>query len=306
MTTDQPVPTRVADTRCATGEGPLWHPDEECLYWVDIPAGDLFRYDPETDTHRLVDQRAPIGGVTVEQDGALVLFGAKGRVTRWVGGETTTLIESLPEEGDSRFNDVFPDPQGRVFAGTMPTKARLGSLYRLNASTTSAHTPEVHRVETGLAIPNGMDLTPEGTAMYLTVSDERTIYRYAYDISTGELSDCETFVEVPEGEGVPDGLAVDVEGGVWSARWNGGCLIRYTPVGREDQRVELPAQKVSSVTFGGPSYTDLYITTAGGDNRATEGDGAGALFRLDAPVAGRPPFRSALSPGESATGSPQS
>jgi len=89
-------------------------------------------------------------------------------------------------------------------------------------------------------------------------------------------------------------MTVDAEGYVWSARWDGGCLVRYTLDGTEDRRVRFPARKVSSVTFGGEDYTDLYVTTAGGDNKAQEGPGAGALFRLRLGVRGVPEFPSRI------------
>ena len=91
---------------------------------------------------------------------------------------------------------------------------------------------------------------------------------------------------------MPDGMTVDAEGYVWSARWDGGCLARYSPDGVEERRILFPAKKVSSVVFGGPDYTDIYVTTAGGQNKATEGAGAGALFRLNLGIRGVPEFAS--------------
>ena len=95
-------------------------------------------------------------------------------------------------------------------------------------------------------------------------------------------------------EGKPDGMTVDAEGYVWSARWNGGLLIRYALDGTEDRRIALPVPKVSSVTFGGPDYTDLYVTTAGGHDREHEGPLAGALFRLNLGIRGTAEFHSRI------------
>ena len=99
---------------------------------------------------------------------------------------------------------------------------------------------------------------------------------------------------------------MDAEGCVWSARWGGGCLVRYAPDGRELERVRFPARKVSSAIFGGPDYADLYVTTAGGDNKPEEGEGAGGLFRLTPGVRGVPEFRSRIStpPGAISTSLP--
>ena len=138
-----------------------------------------------------------------------------------------------------------------------------------------------------------MGFTPDGRGMYYTDSLARNIYLFDYDVESGELSNQRVFVETPEGEGFgPDGMTVDAEGCVWSAIWDASSLVRYTPDGVEERRFRFPAKKVSSVTFGGGDYTDLYVTSAGGDDRAAEGDGAGALFRLSPGVQGVPEFRS--------------
>src|SRR5439155_15458375 len=88
------------------------------------------------------------------------------------------------------------------------------------------------------------------------------------------------FAAIAPEEGIPDGMTVDAQGYVWSARWDGGCLVRYTPEGVLERRISFPAKKVSSVTFGGPDYTDMYVTTAGGDSKPAEGSVDGALFLL--------------------------
>jgi len=130
------------------------------------------------------------------------------------------------------------------------------------------------------------------TSMYFTDShtDVRRIYLFDYDQESGNLSNQIIFVEIAPGQGVPDGMTVDAEGYVWSARWDGGALVRYTPQGVEERRIKFPAQKVSSVTFGGENYSDIYVTTAGGHNRSDEGPGAGALFRLKLGIRGIPEF----------------
>ncbi len=87
-------------------------------------------------------------------------------------------------------------------------------------------------------------------------------------------------------------MAVDAEGYVWSARWDGGCLARYAPDGSEERRIAFPAPKVSCATFGGDDYTDIYVTTAGGNRKDMDGPGAGALYRINVGIRGVPEFRS--------------
>jgi D-xylonolactonase len=281
-------PVLIADYQCVTGEGPVWHPGERRLYWVDIPTGRMFRYDPARGSHEQCYQGDVVGGVTVQSNGALLLFMARGAIKLWREGRLTTVVEEIPDERESRFNDVIADPVGRVFCGTMPANGRLGRLYRLDTDGTLTKLLE------GIGISNGMGFTPDCKRMYYTDSVKREIYLFDYEQDTGAITGQRLFVRTPEGEGIPDGMTVDAEGYVWSARWDGSCLIRYAPDGVEERRVTFPAKKVSSATFGGDDYGDLYVTTAGGNNKAAEGPGAGALFRLRPGVRGVPEFPSRI------------
>ena len=107
-------PEKIVDYACYIGENPLWHPQEKRLYWTDIPAGRLFRYDPAIGQHEACYTGAPVGGFTFQADGGLLLFMEQGKIAKWRGGELETIIESIPEVHGSRFNDVIADPQGRV------------------------------------------------------------------------------------------------------------------------------------------------------------------------------------------------
>ena len=279
---------RAVDCACELGEGPIWHPDEERLYWVDIDAGRVHRFDPATETHDVAYETDVVSGITVQRDGSLLMFMDRRRVGHLVDGDLAAVERVVDQKEESRFNDVVADPAGRVFCGTMPTDSRGGRLHRLDTDGTTTVVAE------GVGIPNGMGFTRDRTRMYFTETEADTIYRYAYDESTGELSDREWFVTTPETPGLPDGLTVDAAGAVWSARWEGGCVVRYDPDGTEVERIDLPAEKVTSVAFGARDLDRLYVTTGGGLNRPTDGPGAGALFRLDPGVGGRAEFRSAV------------
>ena len=110
----------VANYSCSTGEGPLWHPDEELLYWVDIPVGCLYSYDPNSNSSRKILQSGQIGGFTIQTDGTLLLFMEKGAVRLLRDGKLTTIVDEIKGEEHSRFNDVIAAPDGSVFCGTMP------------------------------------------------------------------------------------------------------------------------------------------------------------------------------------------
>lgn len=278
--------TVIADYQCVTGEGPMWHPDEKRVYWVDIPQGRLFRYNPADGAHEQVYQGEQIGGFTIQTDGSLLLFMAKGAVRIWRGGELTTIIERIPGEENSRFNDVIADPAGRVFCGTMPTPERGGNLYRLDTD------GSIHHLLGDIGVSNGLGFTPDRQQMYYTITHDKKIYLFDYAAATGAITNQRVFVDAATAPGSPDGMTVDAAGYVWSAHWDGSCLIRYTPDGIEERRVEFPTKKVSCVTFGGPDYTDMYVTTAGGNNRTDNGATAGALYHLNLGIQGVPEFRS--------------
>ena len=288
-------PEIVADYRNEVGEGPLWHPIEKRLYWVDIAKGQIFHYDPATGEHGLFyEAEQMVGGFTFQEDGALLLFMEKGAVAVLRAGELDYLIDGVPAEDENRFNDVIADPAGRVFCGTMPLDSRraieggerFGTLYRLD--TDGSITPLFG--ECGIA--NGMGFTADQRNMYYTDSMDYTIYVFDYDQRTGEIANKRPFVETGAESGAPDGMTIDAEGHLWSARAGGSALYRYTPEGIEERSIPFPTKLVSSVGFGGVDLTDIYCTTIGEGNTAEHGPGAGALFRLQLGIKGVPEFYS--------------
>lgn len=282
--------TAVVDRRFEIGEGPLWHVADERLYWTDIPAGHLHRYDPETGDVERFYEGDPVGGFTIQSDGSLALFLTEGHVAVHRDGELETVIDGIAGEEGMRFNDVIADPQGRVFAGTMDVDDfSVGRLYRLDADGT------ITEILESIELPNGMGFTPDRSGMYVTESNANVIHLYDYDEGTGEISDPETFAELPDEEGMYDGLTVDAEGRVWSALWGGNAIVRHDESGEIAERFAIPAEYVTAPTFGGASFTDLYVTSAA-SGAAPEDEHAGALFRLDPGVAGTPEFTSDVEP----------
>jgi D-xylonolactonase len=281
-------PELICDYACEIGENPLWHPFEKRLYWCDIAKGRLFRYDPSTKKHEQFYQGEVVGGFTIQADGSLLLFMAKGAVKIWRESGMETVIDHIPDELESRFNDVIADPAGRVFCGTMATNDRLGRLYRLDTS------GEIKLILEGISCPNGMAFTEDHKQMYFTDSRIRTIYRFDYNESTGEISNQQVFKKFNEKDGFPDGMTIDSEGHPWSALWDGAAIARLSPSGEEEQRIPIPARKSSSAIFGGEGLRDMYVTTAGGNVKSTDGAAAGGLFRLTAGVHGLPEFFSRI------------
>lgn len=281
-------PELVADTCCEIGENPLWHPTEKRLYWTDIPAGKMYWYNPATGEHQCFYEGEVVGGFTFQADGSMALFMARGAVKILKAGGLTTVIDDIPAERESRFNDVIADSYGRVYCGTMSSPSHPGRLYLLETDGT------LKLILDNVMTSNGLGFSRDGKAVYYTDSGKREIYRFVLHRETGYLSHRELFVRVPEGEGSPDGMTVDAEDRVWSARWDGGCIVRHGVGGLVENRIDFPARKVSSLTFGGEKLDDVYVTTAGGQDRENEGQGAGALFRVNVGVKGVPEFMSRI------------
>ena len=282
------APQLIADYACETGENPLWHPFEKRLYWCDIPQGRIFRYDPATGEHEQCYQDRPVGGFTVQGDGSLLLFMDRGTIAVWRDGQLTEIVHEIPAELNSRFNDVIADPRGRVLCGTMSSPDGKGRLYRLDTD------GSLHVLLENIGCSNGLAFPPDGTHLYYTDSFAYAIYRFDYDLETGALSNRQIHVQLTPEDGFPDGMTIDSQGRLWSALWDGYSLVRFNAGGEIAQRVHFPTKKVSSLTFGGESYSDIYVTTAGGVTREEDGPLAGALFRLRSEVPGVPEFLSRI------------
>jgi sugar lactone lactonase YvrE len=282
----------VAGTGCHIGENPLWHSDERKVYWCDIPRGRLHRYDPLTNkTETVRDGNADgsmVGGFTIEADGALLLFMNGGRIVRWYEGREASIIDGIASERDSRFNDVIADPGGRVFCGSMSSKDHAGRLYRLDPDGL------LHVVVSEGDCPNGLAFSRDGRRMFFTDSFKHTIYTFDYDAKTGSTENQRVFLRTNPKHGFPDGVTIDAEDHLWSAVWDGACVVRYTPDGHEAMRLRVPVRKVASVTFGGDALDTLFISTAGAEDPTAEDKHAGALFCSEPGVRGVAEFRSRI------------
>jgi D-xylonolactonase len=262
---------------------------ERAVYWTDIPNGKLFRYDVESREHRQVYSGRPVGGLTVQADGQLLLFLDNGSIAKWNGRDLDFVIESMDGELGNRFNDVIADPEGRVFCGTMSNQNTPGRLYRLDTD------GSIRMILEGTKTSNGMGFSPDLTKFYFTDTGPGEIYVFDYDRGSGDLSNQTLLIKIDRSiAGAPDGLTVDSEGNIWSTRWDGSKIVKYSPEGKELLEVPFPVKKVSSITFGGDDYTDAFVTTAGGQDKFTNGELAGALFQMRPGVAGVPEFFSTV------------
>jgi sugar lactone lactonase YvrE len=276
----------AVEARAELGEGPRWDAASGTLLWVDIPGHRVHRYDPVTglDSAELVPgvvslalPRRSGGAVIGLPDGLHVLDGERSPLVAPVEAERT----------DTRTNDGACDAAGRLWVGTMALDeaSPLGGLYRVDADLS------VTTVLSGTTISNGLGWSPSGDRLYFIDSPTRRVDVFDFDPETGALEGRRRFAAVEVEGAVPDGLAVDAEGGVWVALHGGWGLRRYAPDGELAAVVKLPVARVTSCGFGGADLRDLYVTTRREGLSAGELAAqplAGALLRLDVGVAGLP------------------
>jgi len=246
----------VYPARDEVGEGPLWHPGEQALYWVDNETNHYHRFEPSTGLHALVDlgEKACVlvyrqrGGLVVATDRGFSFFDPRTGQLEHIGN---------PEAGKTgaQFNDGKVDRQGRFWAGTLGDPHN-NSLYRLDPDRS------IHRLDTGFDISNGLGWSPDNRVMYFVDSTPMHIYAYDFDLESGSLANRRVFVDRSAKPGVPDGLTVDAEGFIWVAVWDGACVERYDPAGRLAHKIDLPVRCPTSLAFGGPNLDELYITSA--------------------------------------------
>jgi D-xylonolactonase len=230
-----------------------------------------------------------VGGFTIQENGSLLLFSEACAVYEFNGYELRTVLDRLEEAKDLIFNDVIADPLGGVFCGTKHIDlgpGKTGDLYYLNPK------GQIKHLISGVKCANGLAFTPDLQKLYFTDSWAMNIYQFNYDKQRGTIADMCEFIKARSEDEHFDGMTIDNEGFFWSAIWGGGCIVRFDPSGREVSRIELPAVRVTSLTFGGDEYEDIFVTTAGGDDRQNFGLGAGALFRVSAGIKGIPEYRS--------------
>lgn len=270
------------------GEGPSWHPGEGVLYWVDVLRPAVLRHDPAKGQTGLWPLKGTVGCAAPRRDGGLILGADSDFVALDLAtGESRVLATAEANMPHNRFNDGKVDRRGRFWAGTIDrrTEKPTGSLYRLDPDLT------ITRMETGVICSNGIGWSPDDRTMYFTDSMIRTIWAYDFDAAAGTISNRRVFAKLGDDDGVPDGLAVDAQGCVWSAVWDGWRIVRYTPDGRIDREIRMPVQRPSSCMFGGPDLHTLYVTSACADLSGRDllrGPLAGGLFAFEPGVAGLP------------------
>lgn len=273
----------VLDDGDLLGEGPWWSVRERRLWRVDILAHTLHAWDPTTSASQRWTFEENVGFAVPSRTGSVCLGLRSGIAEADLESGGQRLIVSTPGTGAGRFNDGKTDRRGRVWAGTIVDDQRVrdGAFGMLGDGGFVVHVDEV-------GISNGLGWSPDDETMYLTDSSIRTIWAFDFDIETAELSNRRIFAEDEDCE--PDGLTVDSEGGVWSAKWDGGRIVRYDPDGTISQVIDAPVSRPTSCAFGGPDLDTLFVTSAsvGLDDDECAATPAGAVLAVQPGVRGLP------------------
>jgi sugar lactone lactonase YvrE len=284
----------IVDARNAVGECPVWVPEENALYWVDIPAGGLQRWSAET------------GHVHAWKAPEMLACIARHSNGGWVAGMESGFFHLHPHNDgsldsnllapvehartDMRLNDGRCDRQGRFWAGSMVlnmgANAADGTLYRYSAGQRGPLEAQL----SGFIVPNGLGFSPDGRTMYLSDSHPlvQQIWAFDYDIDSGTPSNRRLFVDMHQFPGRPDGAAVDAEGCYWICANDAGLIHRFTPDGRLDRSLAVPVKKPSMCAFGGSRLDTLFVTSIRPGDDHDEQSLAGGVFALNPGVKGLP------------------
>lgn len=251
--------SRAADGGDLCGECPVWDPAGHSVYWTDCVGIKFQRLDLATGKHEVLKTGVEVYGFRRNRPGGFVVTNTSG-VWTWDGQGELRLVCDRAEGSRLQLNDCTADSAGRVLTASFfydpNSDYEPGRLIRIDPD------GEATVLDEGFCLSNGIGLSPDERTLYFTDSVARRIYSFDYVVATGSARNRRVFVQVPPDEGIPDGLAVDAAGFVWSAQWYGGCVARYDPEGCLERRIAVPAKQVSSVAFCGPDLNDLFITSA--------------------------------------------
>ena len=269
------------DIKAELGEGPMWSPRDNALWFVDINKGHLHRHSGTSQTSYEIGGRPSF--VFPRAAGGLLVGSGHDLLHVEDGGVVQTLA-TVDMHGGNRTNDATTDSDGRLWFGTMDDgeSEPHGRVYRYDGA--------IAEMGGACTVTNGPAISSDGRTLYHVDTLAGTIWKYALG-ACEELRDGTVFAQIDPADGWPDGVTVDAEGCVWVGLWNGWAARRYDARGKLVGEVVVPCANVTKVAFGGPDLTTGYITTArkGLSNAAlAEQPVAGGLFSFAAPAPGNP------------------
>jgi len=245
---------------CELGEGPVWDSSRQLICWLDIINGEIYEWSVDSKSLNTIPIYQMIGALAICSDGNYIvaLKNGLGIVDRQ-DGKTTLRADPEKHLPNNRFNDGKCDPSGRFWAGTMSLSEApgAGNLYMLDSNGT------VTKKIGNITISNGLAWSLDCKTFYFIDTPTFRVSAHDYDMESGALSNRRTVIDIPQKEGAPDGMTIDNEGMLWIAHWDGWQITRWNPyTGKKLTAIAFPASRITSCTFGGRFYEDLYVTSA--------------------------------------------
>ena len=243
---------------CTLGEGPLWHPLRQQLFWFDIPIGRLYCSNSLGGQIRQWDFGEPASAAGWIDRASLLVATASGLQRFDIdSGRWNTLTDLEADNEETRSNDGRTGPDGSFWIGTMSRSMtpRAGAYYRYADG-------EVHQLFDAVSIPNATCFSPDGRLAYLADTRKQVIWRWNLDADGNPLGEHEVHINLRDENLNPDGAICDAEGYLWNAQWGASRIARYAPDGSLDQIIELPVSQPTCPAFGGEDLKTLYITSA--------------------------------------------
>jgi len=274
------------DCRCTLGEGPIWHPTRNEIFWFDIIEQKLFCANQDGQVINTWSFDEPVAAAAIiDNDQLLLATASKLAKFSIASGEQEMVTPLEADNASTRSNDSRVNPAGGFWVGTMGLTAQkgAGSVYQYRAG-------KLDKLFGDISIPNSTCFSPDGKTAYWTDTEVGIIRKCEIDSDTGlPVGEWQDHINMPDHRGAPDGAVIDSEGYLWSARWGGSCVIRYAPDGTIDQTIEVPAPNVTCPAFGGEDLKTLYITTARqglNEEQLAERPQSGSVFSIRVDVAG--------------------
>jgi len=264
-------------------EGPVWDPARGLLF-SDVLGGGVFCLDATGQVSTVFEHRRGIGGMALHADGGLVVSGRNISFKPFDGGETVLLLDRDVEAGNVGYNDLTTDAAGRIYAGSLGSSPvfedgrtpAAGDLYLIDLDGSA------RVVARDVRLTNGLGFSPDGGTLYHSDSRRQTVFCYAV-AADGGLGEKKPFASFDRG--VPDGLVVAEDGSVWVALAGGHGVAVRNADGSRRAHIEIPDAMCTSVCFGGPHLTDLYIVSG---SEGSGGEHNGAVYCYGSDVAGVP------------------
>lgn len=276
----------VLDAGATIGESPTWSPRERALYWIDVKKPALYRYEPSTGGQRSWALSSDVGGFALveEPPGAVVALREGIYSLDFATGALAQLAPAPFDPTLFRFNEGACDGAGRFWIGVMfdpvrspPPRRQAGCLHSFSRHEGLRKQPDE------AVLHNGMAWSADGRQFFISHSYDQDIFAYEFDVKSDRIGSRRRFARLPAPLGIPDGAAVDTDGGYWSACHGGGRIRRFFADGTVDRDIVLPASQPTMCAFGGDRLDEMYITSARdrlGPEQLAREPLAGALFRL--------------------------